>query len=249
MFEPSALSPGERRHFYRRAGLAPLCLLLVAGFQVGRVWIARQSPWKGGGFGMFSTVDAESARFLRCYLVTADGRLPLALPPTLDKSVAELKAAPSPGGLQLLAERIARQEWRWWDERQREEAAAIALTEGVAVTAASLKSSATTAPTARDPLPGGQHVLEPIALNQRASAGIPYLAVEVECWRYRYDRTTAVLRGEIMASATADRAVGNALRGVSGTTVEGRLAAHGTAQRPFPTENLARGDASQEGRP
>jgi hypothetical protein len=215
MFRSSTLSPGERRHFYRRAGLAPLCLLLVAGFQVGRVWLARQTPWKGGGFGMFSTVDAESARFLRCYLVTADGRLPLALPSTLDKSVAELKAAPSPGGLKLLAERIARQEWRWRDERQREEVTAIALAEGVAVTAASLKSSAAPALTAHNLLPGGHHVLEPIALNQRDSAGVRYAAVHVECWRYRYDNTTGVLRAEIMASATADLAVGNALAGAS----------------------------------
>ena len=214
MFQTTNLSPGERRHFYRRAGLAPLCLLLVAGFQVGRVWLASQTPWKGGGFGMFSTVDAESARFLRCYLITAESRLPLALPPALDKSVAELKAAPSPGGLKQLAVKLARQEWRWRDERQRQEAATIAEHEGVAITAASLRSSPPPATTSDDSLPGRQHVLEPIALGTNDSSAVDFAAVKVECWRYRYDRRGGILRGEIIASAAADRAQRKAVCGI-----------------------------------
>lgn len=104
--------PDGRWHFLRRAALAPLCLCLVAGLHVVRVWTARQTPWKGGGFGMFSTVDSESNRFLRAYLITATGELPLQLPPALDKRSGEQRAAPSVDGLRGIATRVAAQEWR-----------------------------------------------------------------------------------------------------------------------------------------
>jgi len=107
-----ALARDERRHFLRRAALAPLCLCLVAGLHVVRVWTARQTPWKGGGFGMFSTVDSESNRFLRTYLLTDSGELLLPLPPALDKRTAEQRAAPSTAGLREIASRVAAQQWR-----------------------------------------------------------------------------------------------------------------------------------------
>jgi hypothetical protein len=112
MSERWQLSADERRHFLRRAALAPLCLCLVAGLHVVRVWAARQTPWKGGGFGMFSTVDSEANRFLRTYLITDSGELPLSLPPALDKRAAEQRAAPSKAGLREIASRVAAQNWR-----------------------------------------------------------------------------------------------------------------------------------------
>src|SRR5437868_5685239 len=102
-----------RAHFWRRAALAPLCLCLVAALHLVRVWTCRQTPWKGGGFGMFSTVDDESARFVRCRLVTDDGDLPLAIPPTAAKQVAELRAAPTGAKLDDFAQRLAAQSWRY----------------------------------------------------------------------------------------------------------------------------------------
>src|SRR5262245_48479783 len=111
------LSSDERWHLLRRAALAPLCLLLVAGLQVARVWTARQTPWKGGGFGMFSTIDSEGNRYLRAWLITESGQLPLPLPAALDKPVAEQRAAPSAAGLTTIARRLAAQDWRWTDDR------------------------------------------------------------------------------------------------------------------------------------
>src|SRR5437763_9271930 len=103
MFSPLTLSPHRRRHFYRRAMLAPLCLCLVAGLHLVRVWTCRQTPWKGGGFGMFSTVDDESARFVRGYLLTDRGDLPLQIPSAADKTIAEIRAAPTQSALVNLA--------------------------------------------------------------------------------------------------------------------------------------------------
>ena len=93
-------------------GFAPLCLCVVAGLHLFRVWTCDQTPWKGGGFGMFSTVDDESARFARCYLVTESGDLPLPIPPAANKLLAELRAAPTQHKLNELARRLAAQSWR-----------------------------------------------------------------------------------------------------------------------------------------
>lgn len=199
---PNLLSTAERRHFLRRAALAPLCLCLVAAFHVIRVWTANQTPWKGGGFGMFSTVDDESARFLRCYLVTEDGELPLALPPAADQTVAELRAAPTQAGLDQLAEKLASQPWRWRDGRQRQQASAIQRQRGTEITAASLKAPVPTDVGAFEVI-GAQHVLEPISRDESSEGAIPFNAVRLECRRYRFDATRKLLVSEPMLSSTS----------------------------------------------
>jgi len=56
---------------------------------------------------MFSTVASEGARFLRCYLVSADGeRVAVDVPRFLEKYETELRVAPSQPRLQELAERM-----------------------------------------------------------------------------------------------------------------------------------------------
>jgi hypothetical protein len=58
----------------RRLGwIAPLLLLIVAAFQICLVRTANLTPWKGGGFGMFSTNDGNANRSLRI-LVTGPQR-------------------------------------------------------------------------------------------------------------------------------------------------------------------------------
>ena len=58
----------------RRLGwIPPLLLLLVAAFQIYLVHTANLTPWKGGGFGMFSTTDGNTNRSLRI-LVTGPQR-------------------------------------------------------------------------------------------------------------------------------------------------------------------------------
>ncbi|HVX57896.1 MAG TPA: hypothetical protein VHA37_09290, partial [Candidatus Saccharimonadales bacterium] len=51
-----------------------VALVLIAGLQFVLATRYGLSAWKGGGFGMFSTVDSPDARFLRIYLITAQGR-------------------------------------------------------------------------------------------------------------------------------------------------------------------------------
>ena len=95
----------------RRVWLAPICLCLVAGLHCLRVTTAGQTPWKGGGFGMFSTIDSEHSRFVHAYLLSKDGPLPLQIPSELDKKVAELRAAPHQALAKELAAKLAERSW------------------------------------------------------------------------------------------------------------------------------------------
>ena len=192
MLNLSSLSSPARQHFWRRVALAPLCLCLVAGLHLVRVWTCRQTPWKGGGFGMFSTVDDESARFLRCYLVTENGDLPLPIPPAAEKTVAELRAAPTQERLDKLARRLAEQSWRWSDERQVRQ---IALWQQRLVLSGKVLPSVS----------GGQRTIEPIPQDETPTGAIAFRAVRVECLRYRYDRGDRVLRSEPIRVAEARR--------------------------------------------
>jgi hypothetical protein len=206
---PAHLSRAARRHFFRRAALAPLCMVLVAGLHLVRVWTCRQTPWKGGGFGMFSTVDDESARFLRCYLVTDDGDLPLRVPPAASKAVAELRAAPTQARLDDLARRLAGQAWHWQGERQMREAAAIRERGGVSISAAALHRSPPGASvlgessTAADRAAGN---IEPIPRDEPQANAIPFHSIRIECLRYRYGAADRTLRAVPILHVSAPRA-------------------------------------------
>lgn len=52
---------------------APLLLVLVAFYQIFRTQTLLSSPWKRGGFGMFSTVDSFGERGIDCKITDAAG--------------------------------------------------------------------------------------------------------------------------------------------------------------------------------
>lgn len=91
--------------------IAPALLVAVAlmQFLVARTtWL---TPWKGGGFGMFSTVDSPSARFLRIVLETETGRVRVGIPGRLQRDAARLREVPNEPGLRALAEKLASATW------------------------------------------------------------------------------------------------------------------------------------------
>lgn len=95
----------------RWAPLLPAALLvLVAGAQMtlGRVW--GLSPWKGGGFGMFSTLDARPFRYLRVYLTAPERSEELAIPASLEDVAAAAEILPTDAQLERLARRIVQRE-------------------------------------------------------------------------------------------------------------------------------------------
>jgi hypothetical protein len=62
----SEVVPADARtHVAWRAALPVALLLAVAGVQVTLTRTSGLSPWKGGGFGMFSTTDDTGRRSRR----------------------------------------------------------------------------------------------------------------------------------------------------------------------------------------
>jgi hypothetical protein len=89
----------------------PATLVVVASIQVTLAQHADLVPWKGGGFGMFSTVDSPFLRVLNVSLQTSEGReLPVdvggghsLVPP---RTVARALLFPTRRNLGVLASRL-----------------------------------------------------------------------------------------------------------------------------------------------
>lgn len=99
-----------------RTVLAYLPPAILAAVALNHIVLSRTSdlsPWKGGGFGMFATVDAPTRRFLAGH-VTVDGRvLPIMLPsddPAGD-ALTHALTLPSQRRLDEMTDTLARREW------------------------------------------------------------------------------------------------------------------------------------------
>jgi hypothetical protein len=186
----------------RRVWLAPVCLCLVAALHLWRVTTASQTPWKGGGFGMFSTIDAEHARFVRAWLVTEYGERPIIIPQDLEKKVAELRAAPQQAGLDELAARLA--ERGWIDPRVSQQQLAEQLqreSNGTPLTNERLQALLRQSNTgAADAQPSDSPVS---AKTPHESAGrrIPFAAIRVELWKYEMPAGTFKLQTQRLHTA------------------------------------------------
>ena len=96
-------------HIVQHVG--PLLLIAVALGQATLARVAALTPWKGGGFGMFSTTDTPGARAVRVYL-ELDGRLTRAIvPPRFSTLASSIRSAPTASRLGRLADSLATLEW------------------------------------------------------------------------------------------------------------------------------------------
>lgn len=93
--------------------LAPLLLTVMALRQIHAAHGYGLSPWKGGGFGMFSSVDRINCRVLRAHLVVDGETLLLALGDVggLGRPLRRALVAPSPDRLADVAALLERQRW------------------------------------------------------------------------------------------------------------------------------------------
>ncbi len=92
--------------------LPVVILVVVALLQIDRAHSQHQTPWKGGGFGMFSTNDRGSNRSLRL-IGHQDGRqknLRLLRHPEAERLARQTLALPSDDNLFELAHILSRQE-------------------------------------------------------------------------------------------------------------------------------------------
>lgn len=91
--------------------LAPALLVGVAGVHSYLATVKHQTPWEGGGFGMFSTVDKRQARFVRSTVITPRDTIRVQLPDHLNTYVERLRARPTQTRTESLAQYLADATW------------------------------------------------------------------------------------------------------------------------------------------
>lgn len=99
------------RHW--RSLLPSVVLVLVAGSQILLTKTAGLTAWKGGGFGMFSTIDDAPHRTLRVIVEAPSRSEEAEIAPSIEDDVARALALPSPHRLRRLAESVAGRERRY----------------------------------------------------------------------------------------------------------------------------------------
>ena len=93
--------------------LPPAVLVAVAIVQIGLAQTVDLTAWKGGGFGMFSTLDHGAYRGVDIVVEAPDRSESLAIPPSLETAAARAAACPTDGLLRGLAEGVAAREQRY----------------------------------------------------------------------------------------------------------------------------------------
>lgn len=97
----------------RVSPVIPAALLVTVG--VVQVWLTRTvdlTAWKGGGFGMFSTLDDGPHRLVRIYLHNEGRSEEIEVPASLQDRADRLATLPSPRRLARFAEAVIAREQR-----------------------------------------------------------------------------------------------------------------------------------------
>jgi hypothetical protein len=92
--------------------LPAIVLLAVAAVQMTLATTAGLSPWKGGGFGMFASVDGLPFRWLRIYLTAPERSEELAVPQSLGDDARRVLTWPREQALDRLARAVVARERR-----------------------------------------------------------------------------------------------------------------------------------------
>ena len=95
-------------HWRRLVGYFPILLLvLVALNQIRMARTTDLTAWKGGGFGMFSTLDRPRARQVRVHIVGGGRDIPFAIPADLHNLEESARNLPNEKNLIRLGREIA----------------------------------------------------------------------------------------------------------------------------------------------
>jgi hypothetical protein len=91
--------------------LLPVSLLtVVACAQVTLATTAGLTPWKGGGFGMFSTTDDGGRRYVRVFVSGPERSEEITISSSLQNAARRAAALPVDAELSRLARRVAERE-------------------------------------------------------------------------------------------------------------------------------------------
>jgi hypothetical protein len=100
------------RHERRWAAVPAVLLAIVATGQIVLTHLTPLSPWKGGGFGMFATLDGRPFRYVRTFVRASERSEELAVPPSLEDLAASAEILPSDDRLERLARAVIAREHR-----------------------------------------------------------------------------------------------------------------------------------------
>ncbi len=110
MDEESSGRPSPAGAGFRwRPAIPAILLVFVALNQIRLVYEHDLDPWKGGGFGMFSTANGGGARHTHLFLSTPAGEVEVELPDALEDVEARLRSLPTEAWLDRLARGIAQE--------------------------------------------------------------------------------------------------------------------------------------------
>jgi len=93
--------------------LPPVLLAVVALLQIALARTADLTAWKGGGFGMFSTLDHGAYRGVDIVVDAPDRSESLEIPPSLEVAAARAAAFPVDWLMRELAEGVVARERRY----------------------------------------------------------------------------------------------------------------------------------------
>jgi hypothetical protein len=93
--------------------LPPVLLVAVALGQIALVKAVALTPWKGGGFGMFATLDHGAHRGVNVVVEAPDRSETLEIPPSLEELAARSAACPADWLLGELARAVVARERRY----------------------------------------------------------------------------------------------------------------------------------------
>jgi hypothetical protein len=96
-----------------RVWLPSVLLVAVAGVQIPLAHTANLSPWKGGGFGMFATIDGTATRCVRLYVRAPDRSEEVPIQPSLEHAASRARLFPSEALMARLATAVAAREARY----------------------------------------------------------------------------------------------------------------------------------------
>jgi hypothetical protein len=196
--------------------LAPAVLVAIAAVQVALVQTQNLTPWKGGGFGMFSTDRTGANRTVRAYLVKGSGadqqQLAVELPRELGRWRIDARQTPTRDSALALAERLA--VLPWLEPAEVEEMAAQgpeavlgqAMAQGDSTAAGRAMKRLLSLPRV---WPGG------LASTRRYGDGRPvdFDQVVVEIWELRFDAAASAMRAERLVEVSSAPPWGSAWKG------------------------------------
>ena len=186
---------------------APLLLCAVACVQIYLALTNTLSPWKGGGFGMFSTVDSPDARFLRIYLINDNEETAVILPDSLKTLGREVQTIPSSALLSELGQRMAQARWapyRLTDPVRQYQNAQSHDDSLSGLAPPDDHSAAKTLSDGQIVFPKLLRMEEKGAPRIKAEEAVAFQRVRVEVWKYTLDPDSSQLKAAKFLETTVD---------------------------------------------